>query len=178
MEKIAARIDAFNQWCGRAVSWLTLFMVIITFLVVVLRYLFNIGWIAMQESITWMHALVFMIGAAYTLNREGHVRVDIFYRKMNSRSRAWVYFLGTLFLLLPVFGFILWASWDYVLFSWSLNEGSAEAGGLPGLFLLKTVLLVMPVLMILQGISILLRNVQKIICAQEPLNKADTRGHP
>lgn len=137
-------------------------MVITTFLVVVLRYVFNIGWIAMQESITWMHALVFMIGAAYTMKQEGHVRVDIFYGKMSVRSRAWVDFLGTLFFLLPVFGFILWASWDYVLFSWSLKESSQEAGGLPGLFLLKTVLLVMPVLMLLQGISILIHNLQRL----------------
>lgn len=116
----------------------------------------------MQESITWMHALVFMIGAAYTLKQEGHVRVDIFYQKMSARSRAWIDLLGTLLFLLPVFGFILWASWDYVLFSWSLKESSQEAGGLPGLFLLKTVLLIMPVLMLLQGVSILIHNMQQL----------------
>ncbi|MCK4951708.1 MAG: TRAP transporter small permease subunit, partial [Gammaproteobacteria bacterium] len=149
MEKIASHIDKLNQYCGRVVSWLTLTMVITTFLVVVMRYLFNIGSIALQESITWMHALVFMVGVSYTLKREGHVRVDIFYQKMSPRLRAWVNLSGTLFFLLPLFGFILWACWDYVLFSWSLNESSQEAGGLPYLFLLKTLLLIMPVLMIL-----------------------------
>ena len=162
MEKIASHIDKLNQYCGCVVSWLTLTMVITTFLVVVMRYLFNIGSIALQESITWMHALVFMIGVSYTLKREGHVRVDIFYQKMSPRLRAWVNLSGTLFFLLPLFGFILWACWDYVLFSWSLNESSQEAGGLPYLFLLKTLLLVMPVLMILQGISMLIYNLHQI----------------
>ena len=162
MERIASHIDKLNQYCGRVISWLTLTMVITTFLVVVMRYLFNIGSIALQESITWMHALVFMIGISYTLKREGHVRVDIFYQKMSPYLRAWINLSGTIFFLLPLFGFILWACWDYVLFSWSLNESSQEAGGLPYLFLLKTLLLVMPVLMILQGISMLIHNLHQI----------------
>ena len=173
MEKIASHIDKLNQYCGRVVSWLTLTMVITTFLVVVMRYLFNIGSIALQESITWMHALVFMVGVSYTLKREGHVRVDIFYQKMSPRLRAWVNLSGTLFFLLPLFGFILWACWDYVLFSWSLNESSQEAGGLPYLFLLKTLLLIMPVLMILQGISMLIHNLYQITSAHSSTEKAD-----
>ena len=173
MERIASHIDKLNQYCGRVISWLTLTMVITTFLVVVMRYLFNIGSIALQESITWMHALVFMIGVSYTLKREGHVRVDIFYQKMSPHLRAWINLSGTLFFLLPLFGFILWACWDYVLFSWSLNESSQEAGGLPHLFLLKTLLLVMPVLMILQGISMLIHNLYQITSAHSSTEKAD-----
>lgn len=171
MEKIASHIDKLNRYCGHAVSWLTLTMVITTFLVVVMRYLFNIGSIALQESTTWMHALVFMIGVSYTLNREGHVRVDIFYQNMGPRSRAWINLSGTLLFLLPLFGFILWACWDYVLFSWSLNENSQEAGGLPYLFLLKTLLLVMPVLMILQGISMLIHNILQITSNHSSVEK-------
>lgn len=148
-------VNRINETCGRAVSWLTLAMVLITFAVVVLRYLFNTGWIAMQESITYMHALVFMLGVAYTLKRDGHVRVDIFYHKFSPRGQAWVNLLGTLLFLLPTFGFILWVCWDYVLFSWSLQEHSQEAGGLPFLYLLKTVLLIMPLLMLLQGVALL-----------------------
>jgi len=160
-EKLAAltrAIDAVSEWSGRGIAWLTLFMVAITFLVVVLRYLFNLGWIAMQESITYLHALVFMLGAAYTLKHDGHVRVDIFYRTMTTRGRAWVDLLGTLLLLLPVCGFIFWVSLDYVLRSWSLLEGSREAGGLPWVYLLKTALLLMPALMIVQGIGEAMRN--------------------
>ncbi|NIR25762.1 MAG: TRAP transporter small permease subunit, partial [Gammaproteobacteria bacterium] len=113
-------------------------MVLVTFAVVLLRYLFNTGWIAMQESITYMHALVFMLGAAYTLRHDGHVRVDIFYQKFSPRTRAWVDLLGTLLLLLPVTLFIAWVSWEYVSTAWALKEGSRETGGLPGVYLLKT----------------------------------------
>lgn len=128
-------------------------MVLVTFIVVLLRYLFASGSIALQESITFMHAMVFMLGAAYTLRHEGHVRVDIFYRKFGPRGRAWVDLLGVLFLLLPVTLFITWISWEYVASSWSLLEGSREPGGLPGVFLLKSVIPLMALLLVLQGVA-------------------------
>lgn len=155
--RAARAIDWLSEWSGRAVSWLTLLMVLATFLVVVLRYLFNIGWIAMQESILYMHSAVFLVGAAYTLKHEGHVRVDIFYQKMSARARAWVDLLGALLLLLPTFAFIFWVSWEYVASSWSLREGSREAGGIPFVYGLKTLMLVMAGLMLLQGIGQALR---------------------
>ncbi|MCG8426395.1 MAG: TRAP transporter small permease subunit [Chromatiales bacterium] len=151
-------IHSLNESIGRSISWLTLFMVLITFIVVVLRYLFNIGWIAMQESIIYMHALVFMLGASYTLKHEGHVRVDILYRDNTPRFKAWVDMLGTLFLLLPVCLFIFWISWEYVAASWSVLETSQEAGGIPAVFLLKTVIMVMAGLLTLQGIAIFFTN--------------------
>ncbi len=153
LARVAQRIEAISEWTGRGIAWLTLAMVLVTFAVVVLRYLFNTGWIAMQESITVMHALVFLIGAAYTLKREGHVRVDIFYRKLGPRARAVIDLLGALCLLIPVCLFISWISWEYVSASWSLYEGSREAGGLPGVFLLKSVILIMAALLLLQGIA-------------------------
>ena len=157
LQTIAAMIDRVSEWTGRAVAWLTLGMVAVTFLIVILRYLFNLGWIAMQESVIYMHALVFLLGAAYTLHHDGHVRVDIFYRAMKPRTQAWVDLAGTVFLLLPVCGFILWTSWGYVADAWALREGSREAGGLPGVFLLKTAILLMAGLMALQGIGQALR---------------------
>lgn len=156
--RLSRRIDALNEGIGRLVSWLTLSMVAVTFLVVVLRYVFDIGWIAMQESITYMHALVFMAGAAFTLKHQGHVRVDIFYRNYSERGRAWVNLLGALLLLLPGAVFIIWIGWDYVAASWQVMEGSREAGGLPGVYLLKTLILVMPVLLVLQALSGILRD--------------------
>ena len=108
MQQLAHKLESLNEWCGRTISWLTLVMVIITFLVVVLRYLFDIGWIAMQESVSYMHAMVFLVGASYTLKHNGHVRVDIFYRKMTPKAQARVDILGSLFLLLPVCVFIFW----------------------------------------------------------------------
>lgn len=150
---IARRIDSLNERVGQAISWLTLAMVLVTFTVVVLRYLFSIGWIAMQESITYMHAVVFMLGAAYTLKHAGHVRVDIIYRARNPRTRAWIDLFGALLLLLPVCLFIGWISWEYIAAAWSVRESSQEAGGIPAVFLLKTVILVMALLLVLQGIS-------------------------
>ncbi len=160
MEGVIRRLELLAEWLGRLVSWATLLMVIITFAVVVLRYLFDTGWIAMQESVTWLHAMVFMLGAAYTLRHGGHVRVDIFYQRFGPRGRAWVDLLGTLFLLFPLALFILYVSWDYVAESWKVLEGSREAGGLPGVFLLKSLILVLPATLMVQGAALALRSLQ------------------
>jgi len=106
-----------------------------------------------------MHALVFMLGAAYTLRHDGHVRVDIFYQQRTPRARAWINLAGTLLLLMPVCGFIIISSLDYVAAAWSIREGSREAGGLDGVFLLKTVIPVMGGLLLLQGCSLVLHSV-------------------
>lgn len=153
MDSLSRFFEQLSDWTGRLVAWLTLAMVITTFAVVVMRYLFDMGSIAMQESISAMHALVFMLGASYTLRHEGHVRVDIFYRRFGPKGRAWVDFLGVILLLLPVTGFIIWISWDYVASSWALLEGSREAGGLPGVFLVKSVIPLMALLLMLQGLA-------------------------
>lgn len=158
VKSFADVIDRFSDLTGRAVAWLTAVMVLVTFLVVVLRYAFDWGEIALQESITYLHAMVFMLGAAYTLRHDGHVRVDIFYRKMTPRGQAWVNLLGTLLLLLPVSLYVLVESWPYVSASWSVHEGSREAGGLPGVYLLKTLLVVMPMLLVVQGVADALRS--------------------
>ncbi len=155
--RCAQLLESINEEIGRAASWLSLFMVLVTFAVVVLRYAFDLGWIAMQESITYMHAVLFLTGAAYTLRHQGHVRVDIFYHRFSMRTQAWVDLFGTLFLLMPVCLFIFFISWEYVAASWSLFEGSREAGGLDGVFLLKSMILVMAGLLVLQGVAILLR---------------------
>ena len=156
--RLVQGIDWFSEWTGKTLSWLSLAMVLLTFAVVVLRYAFDLGWISMQESITYLHATLFMLGAGYTLKRDAHVRVDIFYQRFSPRGKAWVDLLGTLFLLVPVCGFIFWVSWEYVAESWHVWEGSREAGGLPGVYLLKTLILLLPALLLLQGIALFLRN--------------------
>jgi len=157
--QLAASLEKVSVWTGQTISWLTLLMVFLTFTIVVLRYGFGLGWIAMQESVVYMYALVFLLGIPYTLKHDGHVRVDIFYSTMSVRSKAWVNCLGTLFLLLPVTLFIAWVSWDYVAASWALKEESGEAGGLPGVYLLKSTILIMTALLLIQGISQLLLNI-------------------
>ena len=153
-----------NAAVGKATAWLTLVMVLVTFAVVVMRYVFDVGLIWLQESVVWMHAAVFMLGAAYTLQQEEHVRVDIFYRAMSDRRRAIVDALGVLIFLLPLCAFLGWKSFDFVAMSWRLQEASRESGGLPYplLPLLKTTLLLMPLAVGLQGIALLLRSVSKL----------------
>ena len=153
-------LDRISNFTGRATAWLTLVMVLLTTVIVVMRYVFDIGFIWMQESVTWMHAAVFMVGAAYTLLHEEHVRVDIFYRNMSPRRRALIDFLGVVLFLLPLCGFLAWMALDFAAVSWSINESSREPGGLPYpmIPLLKSVVLIMPVFVALQGVSLLLRS--------------------
>ncbi len=157
LENICNKIDALNERVGQLAAWLILVMVFITFLVVVLRYGFNFGRISLQESTTYLHAFVFMLAGAYTLKYNEHVRVDIFYQDMSTRNKAKVDLFGTLFLLLPFAGFILWVSFDYVMNSWKLLESSREAGGLPFVYILKTFIPLMAVLLFLQAISLAVR---------------------
>lgn len=158
IEKLADRLDAIAELTGRAVSWLTLAMVLVTLAVVTLRYLFDIGSIALQESITYLHAVVFMLGAAYTLKHDDHVRVDIFYQQRSVKVRAWINLIGTVLLLIPVCLFIFVSSLDYVTAAWSIREGSREAGGLDGVYLLKTIIPLMACLLLLQGCALALRS--------------------
>ena len=157
-------IDRISTVLGKAASWLTLLMVLVTFVIVVMRYVFDAGLIWLQESVTWMHAVVFMVGAAYTLQQEDHVRVDVFYRSMDDRRKAWVDALGVAIFILPLCVFLLWKSLDFVWISWNIREASRESGGLPYPMvpLLKSALLLMPIAVALQGISMLLRSIATI----------------
>ncbi len=154
MQNLCDKIDALNERVGHFVAWLVLAMVFVTFLVVILRYGFNFGRISLQEASTYLHAFVFMLAGAYTLKHNEHVRVDVFYQDMSKRNQAKVDFFGTIFLLLPFAGFIAWISFDYVSSSWRLLEGSREAGGLPFVYILKTLIPLMAVLLLLQAISL------------------------
>lgn len=160
LTKFIAIIDAFNERISNAVAWLTALMVLTMFGIVLLRYAFNIGSIAFQESITYMHGLVFMLAIAHTLKINGHVRVDILYQRFGAKGKAWVNLLGTCFLLLPVCAFILAISWEYVAASWSYYEGSREAGGIDAVFLLKSLIPLMAGLLLLQGVSEALKALQ------------------
>lgn len=153
MTRFANGLDGLADYTGRAIAWLTLAMVLVTFAVVVMRYLFDFCPIALQESITYGHALVFMLGAAYTLKDDEHVRVDIFYRPLGPVGKARIDLLGVIFLLWPVCWFIFSMSYPYVAASWAIHEGSREAGGLNAMWLLKGVILAMPVLVALQGLA-------------------------
>tara|TARA_B110000977_G_C10883703_1_gene418555 strand:- start:144 stop:683 length:540 start_codon:yes stop_codon:yes gene_type:complete len=151
-------IDRVTDLTGRLVSWLTLAMVVVTMVIVVLRYYFESGSIALQESITYLHGLVFMLGIAFTLQRGGHVRVDIFYRGFSPRRKALVDLVGGLLFLVPVSLLIFIFSWDYVAASWAIGETSEERSGIEGIYLLKTLLLLMPATLLLQGLAEILKS--------------------
>jgi len=163
LKRIIHFIDRTNHAISSAVSWLTALMVVTMFGIVVCRYAFNIGSIAIQESITYMHALVFMLAIAHTLKINGHVRVDIVYQRLSEKGQAIVSILGSVFLLLPVCIFIIYISRDYVSSSWSYYEGSREAGGLDGVFLLKSLIPGMAFLLLLQGLSEALKSIDKLL---------------
>lgn len=159
LNKASGYLEAVNEWTGKLISWFVLFMVLTTFVIVVMRYVFNVGSIAMQESVIYAHVFVFMLGAGFALKHNQHVRVDIFYHRMSVRSKAGVDLFGTLFFLVPVSVFILYSSWEYVMDSIELKESSREAGGLPFIYFLKTQIIVMSFLLLCQAIAEVLKNV-------------------
>lgn len=160
----ARRIDALNEWIGRATSWLVLLMVLVAAYNAVARYLgrwvgLNLSSNAYLEAQWYLFSLVFLLGAAYTLRRGGHVRVDVLYGRFSRRRRAWIDLIGTAALLLPFCLFVLYVSWPSVRNSWAVREGSPDPGGLPR-YPIKTMILVAFLLLVLQGIAEVLRNVE------------------
>lgn len=168
---LADVVDTLQERIGRAVSWLLLAVALAGFAVAVLRYGFGVGAVWLQEAQVWLHGGLFLLAAGWTLLHDAHVRVDIWYRPAPPRRRALVDLLGSVFLLLPMSLTILWYSVPYVLQSWRRLEGSREAGGLPGLFLLKSVIPVFCVLLALQGLSLAVRSALR-------LRAGATGGHP
>jgi len=173
---LVAKLDGITARIGRSIAWLSVLMVLLMFLVVVLRHAFNLGSIALQESITYLHATLFICVSAYTLGNDGHVRVDVFYRGFSERRKAWVNCFGVLFFLFPIVGALGWYSFDYVAASWRIGEGSREAGGIPALYLMKSLILIFVLLFFIQGISELLRNMLIILNKKGVLNKKEKQG--
>lgn len=158
--RLADRIDALNERIGRAGAWTMGGVVAIVFLVVALRYGFNWGRVWMQEAYVWLNAAGVLLGGAYTLRHDAHVRIDIHYERWSPRTKALADLLGCILLLAPVLVLILVQSRGYVWRSWSIGETSREAGGLPAIYLLKALIPVFAVLMALQGFAMAVRCVR------------------
>jgi TRAP-type mannitol/chloroaromatic compound transport system permease small subunit len=165
MLDLADRIDRLNGAVGRTLAWAALFIVLVQFAVVVLRYVFGIGSIWLSESIIYGHAALFMLAAAWTLREGGHVRVDVFYADAAPRTKAWVDLIGSLLLLLPFMLVLLWFAWPYVMRSWAILERSRETSGIPAVYLLKTLIPLFALMMALQGVA------QAIRAASTLMNK-------
>lgn len=151
-----------TETIGNKLAWLMAAMSLTTVAIVVLRYGFDTGAIAAQESVIYMHAAAFMLGIAYTLKRDEHVRVDIVYSRLPAHGKAWVDLAGHVFLLLPLTLTVLFYSIPYATASWRILEGSPEVGGIPGLFLLKSLIPLMSALLLAQGIAETVRALARI----------------
>lgn len=179
LKQIADGIDALNDWIGRSLSWLTLGMVLVTFVVVLMRYVFGLGSTIAQESIVYMHATVFMACAGYALAHNGHVRCDIFYAAASPRAKAVIDIIGTFVFLLPVCGLIAWVGWPYVKASWAVFEGSPEGGlGIPAVFLLKSLVVVFAALLSIQAVSLLLQSALFLAGVTKSRGSMDGAGEP
>jgi TRAP-type mannitol/chloroaromatic compound transport system permease small subunit len=158
VRRFIRNVDHFTDRSGRLLAWLCLALALTICLVVLLRYGIGIGSIAIQESATYMHGMLFMLGAAYTLKQDGHVRVDIFYRRFSRRGKAWVDSVGCILFLLPFCVFVAGISWPFVAEAWRILEGSPDPGGIHGVFLLKSLIPLMALSLFLQGLAELARN--------------------
>lgn len=174
---IAQAIDRANERIGVSVAWLALFTVLVEFVVVLMRYVFGVGSVKMQESIVYMHAIVFMVAAGYTLLHDGHVRCDVFYAPATPRRKALIDLIGVLIFLWPTCILIAWVTWPYVAAAWAVREGSPEGSlGIPGVYLLKSVILVFAALVALQGLALAARCVLRLAGVDEPAAAAHDGG--
>ncbi len=155
LTSFARIVDAINERVGVMISWVALLMVLVQFIVVVMRYVFGIGSVVMQESIVYMHATLFLVAAGYTLLHNGHVRCDIFYADATPKMRAVIDLSGVTIFLIPLCILLWWFAWPYVNAAWAVLEGSPEGRlGIPGVYLLKTTILVFVALIGVQGLSL------------------------
>ncbi|MCR9113921.1 MAG: TRAP transporter small permease subunit [Rhodobacteraceae bacterium] len=162
MDQLAERLDSINRVTGRLVRWLALVMVLVQFGVVLLRYVFGISSIAVNESVLYMHAALFMLGAGYTLLVDDHVRVDIFQSRASDRGKARIDLAGHILLLIPSMLALLYWSWPSVRNAWAIYEGPISVGGIPAVFLLKTLIPAFCILLLVQSLACLMRNLARL----------------
>lgn len=161
MQYLATRIlipfiiwqNRLQRLIGHSIAWLALALVLFSASAVLLRYGFNFSASKLDETLVYLHALLFMLGIAYTYQQNQHVRVDVFYSRLSLTQQTWINLGGALFFVLPVMGFIIWSGWDYVSASWAIKERSMDASGLGYVYLLKSVILVSAALVLLQTLS-------------------------
>ena len=154
---LANAIDHLNRTVALVVRWLALIMVLVQFCIVIGRYVFGYNSIAAQESVLYMHATLFMLGAGFTLLVDKHVRVDVFFAKLGDRAKRRIDIFGHLFLLIPSMTALLYWSWPSVRNSWKILEGPISVGGIEAVFLLKSLIPAFCILILLQSLSLLVR---------------------
>ena len=176
LRRLSKTIDQFSSWTGKTIAWLTLIMVLVQLTIVIMRYVFSIGSIALQESVWYMYGIIFMVGAGATYLADEHVRIDVFYDAASERFRAWVNLLGILFLVFPLCFAMVYLSWGYVLNAWAIREGSIELTGLPFIYLLKTVIWVFAFVVALQAVSELIKAIDTLLGGRPNGHSRDGHG--
>lgn len=161
-------IDNFNYAVGEIIKWALPVLVISVAFSVFALSIFGLSWTKLFESAEYLHASVIMLGASATLLAGQHVRVDIFHTNMGRNARALVDFCGFYLLLMPVCLIILWDSQSFVTFAWRIFEGSAEADGIRGEYLLKTLVPLFCVFMLAQGLAIAMRAALELTGHDQP----------
>ena len=172
---VCRAIERVNGTIGKAAAWLVLFLVLVQFALVLMRYVFGTGSLFMQESLIYAHAILFMMAAAWTLAEDRHVRVDIFYATATPRRKAAIDLFGVVFFLLPMCVLLWSVGYPYVARSWAVLEGSRETSGIPAIFLLKTFILLFVLTLALQGLATGLRAAIGVFApaSLEPRTSAD-----
>jgi TRAP-type mannitol/chloroaromatic compound transport system permease small subunit len=161
-------IDKINEWVGHGVAWVTLGLVLVVFLDVVMRYLFNTSFVFTQELEWHLFGFIFLIGAGYTLLHNGHVRVDIIYQRLGFKGQAWVNLCGVLLFLIPGCIMVITTSWKFAVNSYAILEGSPDPGGIPLRFLIKGCIPVGFSLLLLQGLSLGIHSLMQIMGFEVP----------
>lgn len=167
-------IDFINEWSGRVVMWLALILFAVTAYETFQRYLFRSTSVALQEMTWHLYSLLFLLGMAYTLKHDGHVRVDIFYNNMSQRSQAWINLFGILFLIIPFCLLMIGFSWKLMVTAYQIGERSGDPGGLPARWLLKAGLPVGFGLLLLQGISEFFKNLFALLRKEKFISTSES----
>lgn len=162
MDSIIKGIEQLVKKLGHLASFLCLFLVILICADVLMRYLFDFTLIWVIELEIYFFAILFLMGSAYALQKDRHVRVDVFYQKKSAKAKAWIDLLGALFFLLPWCVIIIWVSYNYAWFSWQMNEKSPQPGGLPALYVLKGFITLAFFLLLLQAVANVLKSIKTI----------------
>jgi TRAP-type mannitol/chloroaromatic compound transport system permease small subunit len=161
-------IDGLNEWVGRGVAWVTLVLVLVIFVDVVMRYLFNTSFVFTQELEWHLFGFIFLIGAGYTLLHDGHVRVDIIYQRLGFKGQAWINLMGVIVFLIPGCLMIIITSFKFVLSSFLILEGSPDPGGIPFRFIVKGLIPAGFSLLLLQGLSLAVHSLLQILEVETP----------
>ena len=158
---ICNSIESLNNFFGKFSSFLVFLLVILVSLSVVLRYVFSIGFTWLQDLYIWIHACSILLGIAYTLNKNEHVRIDIVYKNLDIRKKEKINLLGSIFFGLPVSLLLIFKGYDYFHRSFLIGENSKETGGLPNIFILKFFILFMGTLLFFELINKILKSIHK-----------------